>query len=137
MYSGAWKDSTERDGDGLLVWRLDDLFDPDAFIIVTNIIHGFNRMVPRHVDLELLAKIAVVTDYLQCHESTEVFYEVWTSKLRHSIPRTYCRELILWIMVSSIFHDQEAFRSATRTAVLQSDQKLPSVGLPIYMGIIG
>ena len=136
MYSGAWKEATDRDEDGLLPWHVGDLFDPDAFIIVMNVIHGLNRQIPLVVNLELLAKIAVVTDYLQCYESMEVFSVIWIDRLRDSLPNSYCRELILWIMVSAIFHDQDTFGSVTRTAILESNEELPSVGLPIHQDII-
>jgi hypothetical protein len=102
-FSGAWKETADRDGDGLLTWHIADLFDPDAFIIVMNVIHGLNRQIPLAVHIELLAKIAVVTDYLQCHESMEVLSNLWIDSLRASLPNSYCRELIFWIMASSIF----------------------------------
>ena len=76
MYYGDWKEATDRDEDGLLTWRVGDLVDPGVFITVMNVIHGRNRDVPRVVDLESLAKIAVVTDYLMCHESMEVFSDL-------------------------------------------------------------
>ena len=131
MYSGAWKESTRRDEDGLLSWHVGDLFDPGALTIVMNIIHGLNHKIPRSVDLELLARMAVITDYLECHESMDVFSTIWINGLRSSIPSIYCRELILWIMVSSVFRDQEAFGSATSTAILGAPGEVPSVGLPI------
>lgn len=136
MYSGDWKETTLRDEDGLLSWDVGDLFDPNAFIIVMNVVHGLNRKVPRAVDLELLAKIAVIVDYLKCHESMDVFSAIWIEGLRSSIPGTYSRELILWIMVSSIFRDQKAFGTASRTAILNARDEVPSIGLPIHQKII-
>lgn len=136
MYSGTWKESTLRNGYGLLTWHVGDLFDPNAFAIVMNVIHGLNRSIPRSVDLELLAGIAVVTDYLQCHESMDVFSAIWVDELKSSIPNTYCRELILWIMVSSVFRDQKVFGSVTSTAILKAPGEVPSVGLPIHQRLI-
>lgn len=136
MYSGAWEEATHRDDGGLLSWHVGTFFDPDAFIIVMNVIHGLNRKVPRVVDLELLAKIAVITDYLQCHDSMDVLSVVWIDRLRDSLPDTYCREIILWIMISSVFRDQNTFGSATRTAILKSRDEVPSIGLPIHQDII-
>lgn len=136
MYYGDWKEATDRDEDGLLTWRVGDLFDPAVFITVMNVIHGRNRELPRVVNLELLAKIAVVTDYLMCHESMEVLSVVWMNELKGSLPDTYCRDLILWIMISFIFRDQDAFSSATRIAILRSDKEVPSTGIPIHDDII-
>ena len=79
-YSGDWKGATHRDEDGLLSWCLGgDLLYPDAFIIVMNVIHGRNRTVPRV--LESLAEIAVVTDYLPCHEFMEIVSVLWMNGL--------------------------------------------------------
>lgn len=126
----------ERDKDGFLSWDVGDLFDPKAFIIVMQVVHGLNRKVPRAVDLELLAKIAVVTDYLQCHESMEILSALWIDNLRMSLPQTYCRELILWTMISSIFRDQASFGLATRTTILKSDEKVTFDGLPVHEDIV-
>ena len=136
MYSGNWKEAADRDRDGLLSWRVGDLFDPEAFIDVMNVIHGRNRLVPRTVDLELLAKIAVITDYLKCHESMEIFSALWMVSLEDSLPETYSRDLVLWIMISSIFRNKVVFRSATRTAILRSGEEVPCVGIPIHEDII-
>lgn len=95
VYSGDWKETTDRDKEGLLLWRVGDTFDPDAFLNVMYVIHGRNYKVLRVIDLELLAKIAVVTDDLQCHEAMGVFPYVWMNGLKSSLPDTYCRELIL------------------------------------------
>lgn len=138
MFSQQWGEALQRDGEGRIVWRPEgELLYLDAFVIVMNVIHGRNREVPRDVNLELLAKIAVVTDYLQCHESMGVISPIWIDGLRVSLSQTYSRELILWIMISSIFGDQDAFRQATRTAILMGSEMVPSDGLPIHEKIIG
>lgn len=121
MYVGDWKGATDRDEGGLLTW-LGDLFDLGIFITVMNVIYGRHRNVPRVVNLESLAKIAVVTDYLMCHESMEVLSVVWINELKGSLPDAYCRDLILWIMISFIFRDQDAFSSATCTTILKKRQ---------------
>ncbi|RYP73845.1 hypothetical protein DL769_004146 [Monosporascus sp. CRB-8-3] len=46
MYSGDWKENTDRDEEGLLLWRVGDSLGPGVFIIVMNVIHGRNRNVP-------------------------------------------------------------------------------------------
>jgi hypothetical protein len=42
-------------------------------LIVMNIIHNRNRQVPLKVSLNTLTKIAVLVDYLECHEAIEPF----------------------------------------------------------------
>lgn len=126
----------ESNGGQLRLWDLDDVLDVKAFVVVMNIIHGRNRNVPRAVDLEMLSKIAVVVHYLGCHEAVEVFSSIWIDHLKPSIPDTYCRDLVLWILITSVFRDAELFKSVTHTAILKSDQKIPTLGLPIQAGII-
>ena len=137
MYSGDWKEATERNEDGLLSWNAGDYLDPKAFSIVMGVIHGRNRKVPRSIDLETLAKVAVVTDYLQCHEAMEIFSTLWIGHLESSIPHMYCRELMFWIMMSSIFQLPDVFTSTTRTAILHSNDVVTSIGLPIHDSTIG
>lgn len=136
MFTGDWREATEKNEDGLLTWRVGDSFDPSAFITVMNIVHGRNKDVPRVVDLESLAKIAVVTDDLQCDDAIGIYPDAWINGLKNSLPSTYCRELIFWIMISFFFHDQHTFSSATRTAILGSDNEVPSLGVPIHEDII-
>ena len=137
MYSGAWKEATNRNEEGLFLWQIDAFFEPEAFTIVMNVIHGRNRKVPRHIELETLAKVAVVTDYLQCHEAMDMFSNTWICHLKDLLPDKYCRELVLWIMISSIFYEHDIFRSTTHTAILKSHEKIPAFDLPIHDSIIG
>ena len=136
MYSPPWIEKLKRERDGLLPCPMDPSFDPDAFTIVMNVIHGRNRNVPRDVDLETLAKIAVITNFLQCYESMEVFSGIWIGALQSSLPDTCGRELVLWIMISSIFYNRNIFSSTTRTAILRSNGKIPDFDLPIHENIV-
>jgi len=96
-----------------------------------SIIHGRNQQVPRVISLELLAKIAVLADYYDCHEAVEVFAEIWLRELRSQLPAQVGRELVLWLCVSWIFGYAEVFTSITTTALQQSQEPLPTLGLPI------
>ena len=58
------------------------------------------------------------------------------NELKDSLPHTYCRDLILWIMISFVFRDQDVLSSTTRTAILRSDKEVPSIGIPIHKDII-
>lgn len=137
MFARQWKESTEIHADGLRHWDLGDYLDPDAFVIVMNIIHGRNRSVPQKVDLEMLAKICVIIDDLQCHEATEMFSRVWLMAFSGKTPSTYCRDLILWVFVASVLREPDIFLTTTRTAMLHSAQEIHSLGLPIRLDIIG
>jgi len=106
-------------------------WDPEAFLILMSIIHGRNQQVPRVIGLELLAKIAVLVDYYDCHEAVEVFAEIWLRELRSQLPAQVGRELVLWLCVSWVFGYAEVFTFVTTTALQQSQEPLPTLGLPI------
>ncbi|KAL2200127.1 hypothetical protein P885DRAFT_27772 [Corynascus similis CBS 632.67] len=106
-------------------------WDPEAFLILMSIIHGRNQQVPRVISLELLAKIAVLVDYYDCHEAVEVFAEIWLRELRSQLPAQVGRELVLWLCASWIFGYAKIFTSITTTALQQSQEPLPTLGLPI------
>ncbi|KEZ43248.1 hypothetical protein SAPIO_CDS4942 [Scedosporium apiospermum] len=136
MFTGQWEEVTKIHSDGLQHWDLGDNLDPDAFVIVMNIIHGRNRSVPQKVDLEMLAKICVIIDDLECHEATELFSRVWLMAFGGKTPSTYCRDLILRIFVASVLREPDIFLITTRTAMLSSAQEIRSLGLPIRLDIV-
>lgn len=79
-------------------------WDEEAFLIVLQIFHLRNKVVPRLVSLEMIAKIAILVDYYDCAEALEMFSSVWIAELMNTpIPENYCRDLILWIWVAWAF----------------------------------
>jgi hypothetical protein len=136
MLSGDWVEAKTIHPDGYRHVELEG-FDPEGTQIVLNILHGKTRRVPRTVDLELLAKIAVVVDDLECHEEVEVFSDMWIAKSRASVPIEYDRDLILGILVASVFRKPDLFKSTTRTAILWSPSPIQTLGLPIRQSVVG
>jgi hypothetical protein len=136
--NGPWKEATSVSADGCRHIFADD-WDPQAFLILMHIIHGRNRQVPRHISLELLAKIAALVDYYECYEAVEVFAKLWLQGLKSQsqLPSQVGRDLVLWLFISWVFGDADIFRSITSTALQQSQGSLPTLGLPIPEGIIG
>ena len=94
MLSGDWVEAKTIHPDGYRHVELEG-FDPEGTKMVLNILYGKTRRIPRTVDLELLAKIAVVVDDLECYEEVEVFSDMWIAKSRASVPMEYDRDLIL------------------------------------------
>ncbi|KAF5634262.1 hypothetical protein F52700_5984 [Fusarium sp. NRRL 52700] len=70
-------------------------WDPEAFKIVLTIMHGYNRDVPRSLNLEMLVKVAMIVNYYVCLESVELYTEIWLDALRSELPKVYGRECIL------------------------------------------
>ena len=102
-----------------------------------NIIHGHTRKVPRSVSLEILAKFAVLVDYYECFEAVEVFTDMWINELKEDLPKTYSRDLILWIWISWVFRQAEQFTATTGIALKQSRGPIQTLGLPIPERIVG
>lgn len=135
MFQGPWKESHTLSGSP---HRIDaSEWDADAILILMNIIHGRVRSVPRSIGLEMLAKIAVLVDYYNCHEVVELFSECWIRELSCDLPKEYCRDLILWLTVSWVFSQKELFKTVTKVAVRESKGPLQTLGLPIPQHIAG
>lgn len=112
-------------------------WDPEATLIVMNIIHGRTRKVPRRVDFDLLTKIAILVDYLDCHEAIEPFSDMWIQSLNESVTYTYSKELVQWLCVSDIFQKERMFRDLTYEAIRQAKGPIETLGLPIRESLVG
>lgn len=125
-----------RQSDGRLHLQLAEGFDPKAVSIVLNTVHGRGSKVPKSVDLETLAQIALFVDRFQLFDAVEVYGDRWISKLEGNLPEAYNRDLILWIYVSHVFRNAEVFKAVSRTAVAGSDGPIKTLGLPIREKVI-
>ncbi|KAL2256006.1 hypothetical protein VTK26DRAFT_2357 [Humicola hyalothermophila] len=135
--NGPWREAASVSADCCRYIHADD-WDPQAFLILMQIIHGRNRQVPRLISLELLAKIAVLVDYYKCHEAVEAFAALWLqeTKSKSQLPTQVSRELVLWLCISWVFGNADIFTSVTRTALQQSQGPLATFGLPIPERIV-
>ncbi|KAF0323783.1 nuclear pore protein-like protein [Colletotrichum asianum] len=77
-------------------------WDSQAFLVVMKAMHGKFRGISRCVDLEMLAKVAAIVDYYDCHESLEPLSTIWIEMLSRAspLPKTCDRDLLLWLLVS-------------------------------------
>jgi len=128
--NGTWKEATPDPTDGRYHLETSD-WDPDALLILMNIIHGRTRSVPRRVDCEMLAKIAVLVDYYNCHEVVEVFSSMWTDALKNQLPSECTRDLVLWLLIAHVFRLDDVFANITKTAVLEGQGPMPTMDLPM------
>lgn len=136
MLGGNWLEARTVHPDGCRHVNM-EYFDPAALKILMDIIHGRTRKVPRSVELELLAKIAVLVDDLECYEEVEVFSELWLGELKHSTPDDLSRDLVLWILISIVFRQLDLFQRTTRTAIMCGTGPFESLELPIPKSVIG
>lgn len=111
--------------------------DPDAMLLLMKMIHGRFRQLPLSIDLDKLTSIAVLTDYLQCHEAVEPFVDQWIERLEGEITQTYSKELIQWLCISQVFEKGNLFKTVTRTALRQARDLIDKAGLLIWDTIEG
>ncbi|OCK73849.1 hypothetical protein K432DRAFT_430359 [Lepidopterella palustris CBS 459.81] len=135
MLKGDWKEAKSLQLDGCLHIEETD-WDADALRIVMDIIHGRFRRVPKVISLEMLAKIAVIVDYYECHEVVELFSSMWIQSLKHTVPASYSRNIILWMSISWVFQQPDLFRSTTIITTKNCRGTVQTMGLPIPDQII-
>ncbi|KAG4428533.1 hypothetical protein IFR05_015986 [Cadophora sp. M221] len=89
MLGPGYREGSVLQAQGSVIIPLAD-DDPDALIILLNVIHGKTRVVPREVDLHTLAKIATLVDYYHMHETVELWSDIWIEKIGlHEIEDEY------------------------------------------------
>ena len=116
--------------------------DPDAFLVLLNVIHGLTRAVDRHPDLELLTQLAILVDKYQCLQTVEVFAEIWIDNLLDDVglPEAYTDDVIPWLFISWVFESADIFQNMTRIIQLECDDTLDddvNEGIPIPGLVIG
>jgi len=136
MFESEWKEGKTLRAAKFIKMEVEDV-DPDALVIVMNIIHGKTRSVPKTVDLEMLAKIAVIVDLYECAEAAEVFTDMWLPRLSSALPSEYSRDTVLRLCVSWVFRRSDEFRFATSAALKHSRGPIQDMGLPILQSIVG
>ncbi|KAI0434272.1 hypothetical protein F5Y09DRAFT_266127 [Xylaria sp. FL1042] len=126
----GWREGNETHDDGLVHWGLSG-FDVDAISIILSVIHGLNRRVPRTVSLARLAQIALVVDYLDCHEVMELYASIWVDRIGDSIKDPSREDWDGWITVAGVFQNAPILKRWTRVAIIQKLNGAPSLELPI------
>ncbi|KAL5321956.1 hypothetical protein ACEPPN_009921 [Leptodophora sp. 'Broadleaf-Isolate-01'] len=118
MIGPGYREGSVLQAQGSVVIPLGD-DDPDALIILLNIIHGKTRMVPREVDLHTLAKIAALVDYYRMHETVELWSDLWIEKVGlHEVEDEhdeFSQPCILKrLFISWVFQKADAFKTLSQ-----------------------
>ena len=111
--------------------------DLEAMLILMNMIHGRVRSVPKTISLEILARIAILVDYYECHEVVEHFSDMWIADLKNSMPKRFSRDAVLWICISSVFRQPASFQESTSLALNYSKGPVTTLGLPLMSKVMG
>lgn len=130
ILKGGWKESLTYLQKGSVEITADS-YDIEALLILLHIIHGQYYQTPRKITLETLAKVAVLADYYDCREALDILVTTWINALEETIPKSYSRNLVLWLWVSWFFQLPAQFREATSTAMSWSNNWIDNLGLPI------
>ena len=128
MFNSPWKETTALESGKTCILPVRE-WDPDAFLILMNIIHDHNDKVPQLVELEMLAKIATLVDYYKCLQAVEPFWHIWAPQVL--IPTCYSRNLILWLWASWAFCQEDKFRTISTIVMENSRGPIQTLGLPI------
>lgn len=96
ILTGGWKECYTFVKDGLVEIRMDS-WDVNALILFFKIIHCQYHDVSRVLDLDTLAKVAALADFYGCPEVLSIFKDMSISNSRGKFPRSYCRDLLLWL----------------------------------------
>lgn len=125
-----------RQADGRLHLCLAEGFSAKAVSIVANVLHGRGSKVPKAVDLDTLAQIALFVDRFQLLDAVEVYADRWISRLELDAPGTVASAPVPWIYVSYVFRRADLFKEATKHAAAQASGQIETGGLPIKAKII-
>ncbi|KAJ4009907.1 hypothetical protein NW752_009081 [Fusarium irregulare] len=118
-------------------WTLNKDFPLEPLTIVLKIIHGKTRDIPETVTLNLLADIASIVDYLECHDALTFFGRNWLS--RYSTINLLCfmdKTLAQLIHVSFVFENASLFENVTRIAIKSSSPVVPTYNLPMQADVL-
>lgn len=139
MLTGPWAENSSRTGSTYTAHASD--WDEEALSILMDIIHGHSEKVPRSMSLELLAKMAVVVDYYQCHKIVKFYSDTWIGGRlgpdKNNLRPKASRDFVLWLCISYVFAQKDIFYTLTYHAVRKTRGPLRTLGLPFPHGLIG
>lgn len=137
-FDGCWTESGP-DADGIRHVKLAG-FDSQALKYVLNILHHRADLNPEHLTLENLAKMAVIVEYLGCHQAFVLASRTWIAEYK-GLPKSakleFGREVVLWLLVSTVFTMKPIFDSAATMAIEEGTGPLDTLHLPIAERVVG
>ncbi|PLB54143.1 hypothetical protein P170DRAFT_319011, partial [Aspergillus steynii IBT 23096] len=136
LLKGPWKEGTELAKQGSVEVVVDS-WDSEALLILLNILHCRHRDLPHEMSVEQLAKIAVITDYYDCHASVEIFTDMWVKSFRPASSDTPFNEMIMRLFIAWVFRRREAWDQVHIDVMKWSQRSIHSFGLPFPDRLIG
>ncbi|KAM0125726.1 hypothetical protein ACHAP3_009602 [Botrytis cinerea] len=97
--------------------------DPVVFAIIANTIHNRNKLVAGQLTLELLTKVATLTEKYQMYEAMRWVSKQWVQKTAPAAtdPKGYkFKDVITIMFISLVFDDASTFEWTTKEAIWRS-----------------
>ncbi|KAH7176960.1 hypothetical protein EDB81DRAFT_707713 [Dactylonectria macrodidyma] len=129
MLGGPWQEGTS--GSVKLREITASGWDEEALVIVLDAIHGHHRDVPKSLDLETLAKIAVIVDYYGCTEAMEPYVRPWILDEHKTLTQFCGPDCLLWLCVSWVFSQPRIFEAMSELIVKHTEGPIDVPNLPI------
>lgn len=83
------------------------------------------------IDLRMLTKLAVLTDYFGCHEALVPYPSIWLEGLKDKVPSVFSDELKKKLDLYLFNYNYDAFTKVTRIAQCQETNDLYLLDLSI------
>lgn len=125
---GCWKES-EPDEEGIRHVTLVG-FDSLALEYVLNILHHQTNLIPQYLDVEMLAKMAVIVEYLGCDQAFKFAGTAWQAKYPGLPEAGIDRSVVLWLFVSRVFAMSAIFDAVATRLIEDGLGQLNELGLP-------
>lgn len=123
-----WSEGRELALHGIVEIKIEG-FDSEALLIILNILHLHNDLVPNDVTLELLVKIAQLTEYFQCNKAIRVFGKMWFHPFRWL--QGDSNELSGYLLISHVFGRESDLKGGISRAWKESKGFFDTKNLPL------
>lgn len=117
LLASSFREGTDLNTNGEIRIHLPD-DDAYLFVVLLNIIHGFDEDVPRYLALDELLDIVVPVNKYQLGTAIKVHSDIWMDnsmgdlKYLHYEDR-YCQELVQWVGLGWEFQHERSFTTAS------------------------
>jgi hypothetical protein len=110
-------------------------FDSVALQYVLNILHHRADLNPERLTVEWLAKMAVIVEYLGCHQAFVPTSRAWAAATKVFPRRGLGRGVVLWLFMSTVFSDEADLRLGGGPGKAGTGA-LDTLGLPIAERVV-
>ncbi|KAH8694916.1 hypothetical protein BGW36DRAFT_299995 [Talaromyces proteolyticus] len=132
---GGWKESLTFLEKGCVEITVHS-WDLEAFLILMYLVHCRYRNLPDEINIELLAKLAILVDFYDCKD-VAVFIKKKLAICMENLPATNPRDVMMSIWISWVFEMSQQFTESTSLMMSVSMGQIKNLGLPIPSKILG